>query len=341
MCAAKLRLASYKMGQTTIQWTDRSWSPLRVRVKADAAAIATAKGYSSLVQIAERMAGHVGPHCEHVSLGCELCYAETNNHRCLPANGTGLPFDRRSRDLVEPFVDEKILMQPLKWRKPQRVFVENQSDLFGEWVMDEQIDRVFAVMALTPHITYQILTKRAKRMRDYMQGYGDLYGRVLWQANVIRGKFPKLRLGDIPISNPSVFPRRHIWLGVSCEDQATADQRIQLLRQTPAAVRFVSYEPALEWADLMRYLTGSPRLSWVVVGGESGSGARPFQLEWARQTIQDCWDTGVACFVKQVGTKPFDAGSPIWLSDHKGGDIAEWPEDLRVREFPEDKGESR
>src|SRR6185312_11804724 len=121
------------MGLTSIQWTDRTWSPLRVRVKSDAAQIARDKNYGSLIQIAEKMAGHVGPHCERVSHGCDNCYSDTNNGRCLPANGTGLPFDRRSRDLVEPFVDEKILLQPLKWRKPQRIFVENQSDLFGEW----------------------------------------------------------------------------------------------------------------------------------------------------------------------------------------------------------------
>src|SRR6185437_14197561 len=85
--------------RTGIEWTDSTWSPIRVRVKADAAEIARAKGYSSLVAIAEKMAGRVGSHCEHVSPGCEHCYAETNNHRCLPANGTGLPYDRRWRDI--------------------------------------------------------------------------------------------------------------------------------------------------------------------------------------------------------------------------------------------------
>src|SRR5271167_829951 len=118
------------MGQTThIQWCDATWSPLRVKVKADAAAIAKAKGYTSLVNIAAKMAGHVGPHCEHVSHGCDNCYAETNNGRCLPANGTGLPYDRRSRDLVEAFVDKKIMEQPLRWRAPKKIFVMNQSDL--------------------------------------------------------------------------------------------------------------------------------------------------------------------------------------------------------------------
>src|SRR5208283_1635768 len=126
--------------KTDIEWTDSTWSPIRVRVRPDAAAIAQAKGYLSLIQIAEKMAGHVGQHCEHVSPGCEHCYAETNNHRCLPANGTGLPYDRRSRHLIEAFIDEKVLLQPLRWgalrtkspglicERPRRIFVENQSD---------------------------------------------------------------------------------------------------------------------------------------------------------------------------------------------------------------------
>src|ERR1700730_8515768 len=108
--------------KTSISWTDSTWSPLRARVKADAAQIARDKGYTSLIQIAEKMAGHIGPHCEHVSEGCGRCYSGTNNGRCLPNNGTGLPFDRRSRDLVDIFLDEKILLQPLKWRKPRKIF---------------------------------------------------------------------------------------------------------------------------------------------------------------------------------------------------------------------------
>jgi len=111
---------------TAIEWTDATWSPIRAKVKPDAGEIAAQK-YPGLAIIASRMANRVGPHCEHASSGCEHCYSETNNARCLPANGTGLPFDRRSRDLIDIFVDEKILNEPLKWRMPRRVFVENQS----------------------------------------------------------------------------------------------------------------------------------------------------------------------------------------------------------------------
>lgn len=123
--------------KSPIEWTDATWSPLRARVKRDAAAIATAKGFTSLVQIAGKMAGRVGPHCEKVSPECEHCYSETTNRRCLPVNGTGLPFDRRSRELIEPFIDENILAEPIRWKTPRRIFVESQSDLFGEWYTDE------------------------------------------------------------------------------------------------------------------------------------------------------------------------------------------------------------
>src|SRR6185369_12862649 len=148
------------MGKTSIEWANYTWTPLRARVKEDAAKIARAKGYTSLVLIAEKMAGHVGPHCEHASDECTLCYAETNNSRCLPANGTGLPFDRRSRDLIDPIIDEKILLQPLKWRTPKRIFVCSQTDLFGDWFTDDMIMRVFGVMRLAHWHKFQVLTKR-------------------------------------------------------------------------------------------------------------------------------------------------------------------------------------
>ena len=156
-----------------------------MRVREDAPAIAKAKGYESLVEISTKMAGRIGQHCEHVSSGCVNCYADANNHRCLPGNGTGLPYDRRSRDLVEAFVDERVLLEPLKWRpvkienptggygepifteRPRRIFVENQSDLFGEWVTDDMIDRIFALMAVTGGCIFQVLTKRPGRMLTY------------------------------------------------------------------------------------------------------------------------------------------------------------------------------
>lgn len=260
--------------KTGIEWCDSTWSPLRVRVKADAAQIARDKGYGSLVQIAEKMAGHVGAHCEHVSPGCLNCYAETNNHRCLPANGTGLPYDRRSRDLVEAFMDEKHLLLPLKWRtvkqgagaggqgleRPRRIFVENQSDLFGEWVTDEMLDRVFAVMAVCPQHVFQVLTKRPERMLEYFQSAAYVNVQLgacgiadVWLSqNGVNGFCSRLRNMGLSMSKNSHvvradfdWPLSNVWLGVSVENQAAADKRIPLLLRTPAAVRFISAEPLL------------------------------------------------------------------------------------------------
>lgn len=353
------------MGLTPIQWTDRTWSPLRARVKIDAATIAQAKGYTSLINIATKMVGHVGPHCERVSHGCDNCYSDTNNGRCLPANGTGLPFDRRARDLVDAFVDEKILRQPLSWKKPQRIFVENQSDLFGEWNTNEMIDRVFAVMALSPEHSFQVLTKRPERMAKYLGSLSDgLYANDSTVANIMCAMYRDHNVNAAGLR----WPLPNVWLGISCEDQATADERIPILLQTPAAIRFVSYEPAI--GPVTIYGPHGPTwnqdngIDWVIVGGESGNGARPFDLAWARETIKKCAETSTACFVKQLGRVPITQepfgktqddsfvvcaargikGSDglnrytLKLNDRKGGDMSEWPSDLCVRQFPDARG---
>jgi protein gp37 len=302
--------------KTDIEWTDATWSPLRVRVKPDAAEIAKAKGYTSLIQIAEKMAGHVGPHCEHVSLGCKLCYSGTNNGRCLPANGTGLPFDRRSRDLVDPFVDEKALLLPLHWKNPRKIFVVNQSDLFGEWVTDAQIDQVFAVMALCPRHTFQVLTKRPERMLKY---FGDPIRRGFLVERERERTYNNASKEPVWYQNMD-WPLPNVWLGVSVENQATADARIPLLLQTPAAVRFVSYEPALGPVDFFSYMpcTHEPGgciecrewevahgLDWIIAGGESGPGARPANPEWFRSARDQCIEARVPFFFKQHG---------VWVS---------------------------
>jgi protein gp37 len=304
------------MGKTTeISWTDSTWSPIRARVKMDAPSIAKVKGYSSLVEIAMKMRGRVGQHCEHVSPGCKHCYAETNNHRCLPANGTGLPYDRRSRDLVEAFVDEKVLMQPLKWRpikeqtaaeevvgsyhlRPRRIFVENQSDLFGEWISDAMRDRVCAVGILSGHIL-QFLTKRAENMRRYF-------------SNPETGNRIQDQVAELTEDYAFAWPYPNFWLGVSVENQTAADARIPILISTPAAVRFISAEPLLEAVSVAGYFRpmfpgDAPQwkrgsgLDWVICGGESGSKARPMSSSWADDVRQQCETAGAAFFHKQNG----------------------------------------
>ena len=351
------------MGTTTgIEWTDSTWSPIRARVRADAAEVARALGYASLVPIAEKMAGRVGQHCEHVSPGCENCYAERMQHRCLPGNGTGLPYDRRSRDLVEAFVDEKALGQPLGWRtihkvcvwcedggtrvagkpdgcscerRPRRIFVENQSDLFGEWVTDEMLDRIFAVMALSQQHIFQVLTKRPERMLAYFDPQ-DCGGRLATaRVRVRRLAVKQQHLSKAAADPYEVWPPPNVWLGVSVENQEQADKRIPLLLQTPAAVRFLSAEPLLgpveldRWLKVCKHWNSSDSLSkppwnppypkysykpqalvgagwkrpidWVIAGGESGPGARPMHPDWARGLRDQCVATGVPFFFKQWG----------------------------------------
>jgi protein gp37 len=240
---------------------------------------------------------------------------------------------------------ESVLLEPLSWGKPRRVFVNSMSDLFHEDVPTRFIDRVFAVMALCPQHVFQILTKRPERMRQYVAQVLDrkCVTRIAIAAERIRpggAHTPEwLRNHAYQPASEVSPPLPNVWLGVSVENQQYADERIPLLLQTPAALRFISAEPLLGPLDLQPAVRYAP-IDWVIVGGESGPGARPFDLAWARSIVQQCQAAGVACFVKQVGAKPVFEGTPVGVfegydyEDPKGGDPSEWPEDLRVREFP-------
>jgi protein gp37 len=327
---------------TGIQWTDATWNPIRG--------------------------------CSRVSEGCRHCYAETVAKRF---SGPGLPYEglvnAQGRWNGTIRVVAEHLTDPLRWKRPRRVFVNSMSDLFHENVSDETIDRIFAVMSRAHLHTFQILTKRPERMRAYMAklvadaaaDYGRDYPfRIACampdaQADHSDGAFRK-------------WPLDNVWLGVSVEDQATTDARIPLLLQTPAAVRFISAEPLLgpinlremahreDWhIDALDTPDPTSRLSWVIVGGESGHGARPCAQEWIARIVEQCQAAGAPVFVKQLGAyvvsedRAFsyeaemrevlgpDAKWPhqrwAWragLKDRKGGDMAEWPADLRVRELP-------
>jgi protein gp37 len=213
-------------------------------------------------------------------------------------------------------------------------FVNSMSDLFHEDVAWSLIEQVFDTMQAAPQHTFQVLTKRAENMRRFAEYWAFHHSE----------------------------PLPNVWLGVSVEDQPRADERIPLLLQTPAAVRFISAEPLLGPVDLDPWLyrvrvrpglacrayRGEPneeivpRLDWVIVGGESGPGARPTQVQWARSIVQQCAAARVPVFVKQLGAHPHgddgsdrpNVGNLLHLRDRKGGDMAEWPADLRVREFP-------
>lgn len=282
--------------------------------------------------------------CEAVSPGCANCYAATMTRR-LEAMGqkdyAGLTTAKHFNGVVRCLPDK--LDIPLRRKKPTMYFVNSMSDLFHEDVPDEFIDKVFAVMALCPQHMFQVLTKRAERMRDYMRRATDN----------IAGPFAG---GHIPTDLPNV------WLGVSVEDQQRADERIPHLLNTPAAIRFLSCEPLLGPVDLTRLRpkgltwqdclsgrahaglgvwTGEPKVDWLIVGGESGPNARPCDVSSIRSLLQQGRAAGIPVFVKQLGPRPYDGnqllgGSMCWrgMRDSKGGDPDEWPADLRVREMP-------
>lgn len=327
---------------TDIQWTDETWNCVRG--------------------------------CSRVSAGCGDstgggCYAERQAYRF---SGPGMPYEglvrmtpKGPRWTGKVVLVEDKLNQPLKWKRPRRVFVNSMSDLFHESLSDSDIARAFAVMWAADHHTYQILTKRPERMLRWATEY---------EAK-LKGANRR------PLSQ-----WRHVWLGTSVEDQETADERIPLLLQTPAAVRWISAEPLLGPVDLKAYtwplcwhwaagykspeealaagayaeqkrqgLVHADRrfVDWVVVGGESGPGARPCDIAWIRVVIEHCKAATVPVFVKQLGSNPVfhwtntsanrgfaapnltgKVESVRWLADRKGGDINEWPEPFRVRQYP-------
>lgn len=254
--------------------------------------------------------------CSKVSPACDHCYAERMACRLATMPATAASYGKvvdlgaRAWNGRTALV-ESALSIPLRWRKPRRVFVGSMTDLFHPTVPDEWLDRVFAVMALTPHLTFQVLTKRPERMREYLG-----HPRKLIVADETD------KLADDPWAHTKLrWPLPNIWLGVTAEDQPRAEERIPILIDTPAAVRYVSYEPGLGAVDLDRIQTEgatyhalsgsvgvegrgqavSPRLDWVICGGESGPGARPMHPDWARSLRDQCQETGVSFFFKQWG----------------------------------------
>lgn len=300
--------------------------------------------------------------CQKVSPGCKNCYAESWA-------------ERFGRDFGARIVaSEAKWKEPLRWnRKAQaagvrkRVFCNSLADVFEDRPeLRAPRLRLFRLIFATPSLDWLLLTKRPENVRGMIEQaafdctYPDADNQALnaWCHNPARGR---------------PHPPANVWLGVSVEDQQRANERIPLLLDTPAAVRFLSCEPLLGSVDLTSvvyeraYGTGllnattgdkrghvpnsplgsGPRVDWVIVGGESGANARPCNVEWVRSIVEQCRDASVACFVKQLGSKPMDwfdahhGGLELVerpMRDRKGGDPAEWPEEIRVREFPSTVG---
>lgn len=249
-----------------------------------------------------------GHHCEKISPGCKFCYASRLQPRFqLP------PFDRRQGVELRHRLDEKVLESVLRRRKPTKYFWCDMTDMFGDWVERDWYERIFQTMAATPQHTHQVLTKRPDLALEAMQPLGH-----------VSRPLPNVHLG-VSVESPD-----YLW-------------RVDVLRKIAPAVPWVSYEPALAAVDFTPYLDF---LKWIVIGGESGPGARPFDLHWIVPLAKACADSGTALFVKQAGSKPYlgrCADSPVcqahpveWLKlkDSKGGDLSELPEWARVREYP-------
>lgn len=269
--------------------------------------------------------------CTKVSDGCKHCYAERtwarlSAPRAVPNRYTGRKFTD-----VQCHMD--VLTQPLRWQKPRRIFVNSMSDLFHPSVSPQVIADVFGIMAACPQHTFQVLTKRPEimrltlRYRPFREAVEDCMA--------------------LYTDAPLVWPLPNVWIGVSVEDQATADERIPLLLDTPAATRWVSCEPLLGPVDLRPYLDWSyahadmsrPDLNWVVVGGESGPKARPMRPDWVRSLRDQCaaaekpflfkqWGEWFPLSIGQSGSKAGAWNGAAFM--HGWGDIRN-PENNMVR----------
>lgn len=242
--------------------------------------------------------------CTKISPGCKNCYAEPMSKRLAGRFGY-----LEAPDNFNLTIHIDRMFTPHGWKKPKMIFVCSMGDLFHEDVPDDYIEEIFGTMIACRRHTFQILTKRPERAAEFMVA--------------------AVRHWDDPL--------KHLWFGVSAENQEQADKRIPVLLQIPAAVRFVSVEPMLERVDIPEYqftknnpggtqpggsyIIPSKRegIDWVICGAESGPGARPMELAWVRGLAIQCIDAKVPFFMKQISNK-----API-------------PEDLMIREYPDVK----
>lgn len=269
--------------------------------------------------------------CSVVSAGCRNCYAMRlagTRMRHHPSRA-GLTIETTAGPVWNNTVrfNWGWLYEPLRWRRPRMIFVCAHGDLFHESVPDSWIDRVFAVMALAPWHTFLVLTKRALYMRNYITA-PDTANRI---ARTVEGmRKDQRRVGPLPHLNGGSpwWPLPNVWMGVSVENQDAADERIPHLLATPAALRWISAEPLLGPVDLTQIVLrrdgerpnelsrnlgdyvrplsgnfiGSPRIGWVVAGGESGGPrARPMHPDWPRSLRDQCAEAGVPFLLKQWG----------------------------------------
>lgn len=283
--------------------------------------------------------------CTKVSQGCKNCYAERDYGHWFP-----------DVDFSKVQLRSERLGQPLYLKKPRRIFVDSVSDLFHKDVPYTYIARVFSIMAIAKQHTYMILTKRPERMNSILAD-DEFQNEVAEQQEIVCGESSWCPDTDFD------WPLPNVWLGVSVEDQKTADERIPLLLQTPAILRFVSVEPMLGPVDIAYYLNGCPEqishqrfitrdmamdagdmmlegqpydydgwqqtcppLDWVICGCESGKNARPMDIEWARNLKNQCHEAHVMFFLKQMMVD----GKLVKMPALDGTVWAEYPLDQRI-----------
>jgi len=331
------------MQPTDIEWCDFSSNPLKLKL---------------------RESGKLVNACVLKSAGCINCYSQGIVRRFWRKEWGKFPgYTKALMKLGEWTLDEKEIRRMLTFKpKPPFkngsdracVFPFDMTDVFGEWVPFELIDRLFAVFALRPDVNWLLLTKRPERAAEYLNETwqpGTVDGQKCGPLNredvvkdlaiddLLKGKTGEPRWwtpeGEA-ISSIAPWPLPNVWLGTSCEDQQRADERIPHLLRCPAAVRFLSVEPLIGPVGLRSGIysditnpNGPPRgttlegIDWIIVGAESGAGRRPMKTEWAQSIAAQCKAAGVAMFMKQM-----EVGKKI------SGDIETFPEDLRIRELP-------
>lgn len=296
------------MGKSPIEWTEYTWNPIRG--------------------------------CSRCSEGCRHCYAEMiaarfsqnfgdSQRQQGPFAGFAIMTDSGPRWTGKVALVDKILHEPLRWRKPRLAFI-SMSDPWHESLDMRDIAKVYAVMAYAQRSTFQILTKRSANRRAWMEG--DQFRREVME------QFARLmsEYGTPRHPSPWRWPLPNVHEGVSIEAGGLAWRIADLIR-TPAARRFVSYEPALEYVNFDYLLDLQPRLDQVIIGGESGPGARCFHFSWARALVKACRRAQVAVFVKQLGARPVGETKADMLSlvnlNRKGSNFEAFPPDLQVREL--------
>lgn len=325
--------------KSNIEWTEATWNPLRG--------------------------------CTRVSEGCRFCYAETVAARF---SGPGQPYEGLARFVTMPDGSKDArwtgkvhiawdhLSDPIRWARPRMIFANSMSDLFHESVPAEEIATIYAVAVAAVHLrghVIQILTKRAARAREILTSEA-FWEQVNIEASmhVMEGVDSLARRSNDARATLEEYgpgkPPPGIWMGTSTEHQEAFNERWPELRATPAAVRFLSVEPQIGRIDMCEQFgiwwnqttgewvrqDGVIRPDLVIQGGESGSHAREFRYSWAESLLRQCRAASIAYFLKQMGSNPIDdlgyreIAHAAGLKDKKGGEMAEWPERLRVREMP-------